>query len=84
MQLAPKVLKRDEAKRGLKVDTVITYTIQAAAPATVVCLGWWLRGKFQDVKDDARNNLSEHELKDQGRHEENIQRFARLETKVGK
>ena len=65
------------------MDAVITYTIQAGGPVAVVCLGWWLRGRFQDVKDDARKNLTEHELKDQGRHEENIQRFARLETKVG-
>jgi hypothetical protein len=64
------------------MDKLIEYGVQAGGPAAVACLGWWLSGKFQDVKDDARKNLTEHEIKDQCRHEENIQRFTRLETKV--
>ena len=65
------------------MDELLKYGIQAGGPAAVVCLGWWLRGKFQDVKDDSRKNLDLHEAKDQGRHEQNIQRFVRLETKSG-
>jgi hypothetical protein len=39
MQLVPKVLKRDEAKRGLKVDTVITYTMMIEGIALVAVFG---------------------------------------------
>lgn len=69
-------------------------TIGATAVAVVFSiwgLGWWLRGKFQEIKDygDKRwlrvsqmftQKVDDHENQDQQRHEDNLNRFMRIEV----
>lgn len=43
---------------------------------------WWLRDQFQKVTDGVSEWMTAHEEKDQHRHEDNIQRFAAIETKL--
>jgi hypothetical protein len=43
---------------------------------------WWLKQQFVELKDFVTQWLQLHEDKDQHRHEDNIQRFAKIETKL--
>ena len=45
-------------------------TTAASSAVSVAGLGWWLAGKFSDVKEAASENLASHEKRDQQRHEE--------------
>lgn len=42
----------------------------------------WFTDKFDEVKKDIREWLEKHENQDQARHEQNIQRFAVMETQL--
>ena len=43
----------------------------------------WLGEQLAAVKKSVGDSLDGHEFKDQGRHEENIARFATIETTLG-
>jgi hypothetical protein len=64
------------------VDDLTKYFVLAGGPAAVACLGWWLSGKFQEVKDDAQAMLKSHELRDNKRHEDNLNRFNAIEVQL--
>lgn len=60
-----------------------------AVIGAVWSLSIWLNGKFSksyddrlDMKDKIFTWLQSHEDKDQGRHVDNIERFAKIETKL--
>lgn len=50
--------------------------------ATAIKMTWWLGDRFDKITTSTASSLSAHERKDQERHEENIGRFARLETAI--
>lgn len=43
---------------------------------------WWLSDKFKDMTDTVNNWMDSHEEKDQHRHEDNLERFTKIETKL--
>ncbi len=43
---------------------------------------WWLSNQFKDLRELTINWLQKHEDKDQTRHEDNLIRFAKIETKL--
>lgn len=45
-------------------------------------LVWWLSDRFKENQEFVRDWLQSHEDKDQRRHEDNIVRFAQIETKL--
>lgn len=45
-------------------------------------LAWWLSSQFNRMKSSVMDELKWHEEKDQKRHEDNIQRFAVIETLI--
>jgi len=49
---------------------------------TAATLGFWLSQRFSRTEARLEKLLDHHEDKDQHRHEDNIQRFAVLETKL--
>lgn len=53
-------------------------TLGAAFIGTAIKLTWWLGAKF----DDITNALNDHELKDEERQSEVLQRITRVETIV--
>lgn len=48
--------------------------------AMVAWLAWHLNGKFHKIEKDLNNLVDHHELKDQTRHLENLERFTKLEV----
>ncbi len=59
----------------------ITTLIAIGGPfAAVAGLGWWLSGRFRKIETAQRMQLAAHELKDQERHDENIDRFRSIEV----
>ena len=59
-------------------------TTAASSAVSVAGLGWWLAGKFSDVKEAASENLASHEKRDQQRHEENLQRFGSISVALAR
>jgi hypothetical protein len=64
-------------------------SVIAAVIAAVWSMSIWLNGKFNSgmedrvkLQDKVMELLDGHEQKDQRRHEDNIQRFTKLETKL--
>lgn len=55
-------------------------SLQTSLPTLgmVAWLAWHLNGKFFKIENDLKNLVATHELKDQLRHVENIERFAEL------
>lgn len=45
-------------------------------------LAWWLSTQFNRMRSSVMSELKQHEEKDQRRHEDNIQRFAVIETLI--
>lgn len=64
------------------LDMVVKLAALIIAPGSVVTLGWWLRGQFSEVKDAAIANLAQHEIKDQERHLQNLDRFASINVAI--
>jgi hypothetical protein len=48
----------------------------------VATLTWWLSAQFQKVKDEATRAMHAHELVDEKRHEDNLERFSKLSSAV--
>lgn len=65
------------------VDGAIEIAKVIGGPSAVAGLGWWLRGKFTEVKDAAEERMKLHEVQDQRRHQQNLVRFAKLNMKLG-
>ena len=65
------------------MDGAIELAKVIGGPSAVAGLGWWLRGKFTEVKDAAEERMKLHEVQDQGRHQQNLVRFARINMKLG-
>lgn len=65
------------------IDGAIELIKLVGGPSAVAGLGWWLRGKFTDVKESAEQRMTLHERQDQGRHQQNLVRFAKINMKLG-
>lgn len=52
--------------------------LELGGPGAVMCLGWWLSGKFRAIERSYAQSLEDHEQKDQTRHEENLARFGKI------
>jgi len=65
------------------IDEVIELFKIVGGPATVACLGWWLRGKFSDIDETSKAQLNSHEQEDERRHRQNLVRFAKINMKLG-
>jgi hypothetical protein len=57
-------------------------TLERIVPVliAVFTLGWWLKGQFSLIRRELHESLDKHELLDQTRHLENLNRFTRLEV----
>lgn len=64
------------------VDGAIELAKALGAPSAVAGLGWWLRGKFTEVKESAEARMSLHEKQDQRRHTQNLVRFSKINQKL--
>lgn len=63
----------------------LNYTLISFAGGLAIAIataGWWLREQLQKVSDKVFHWLDVHENQDQKRHEENLIRLTRLETKL--
>lgn len=49
---------------------------------TAAILGWWLSARFRETEIRLETLLNNHEIRDQQRHEENVIRFTKIETKL--
>lgn len=65
------------------VEQAIEIAKVIIGPGAVIGLGWWLRGKFADIKDAGEQRMLSHEKQDERRHRQNLVRFAKLMMKVG-
>ena len=63
---------------------VAAATAIAGSIASAAGLGFWLSGKFQDIKDDSRLRMEIHEAKDDRRHEDNIAKFNEIEVTLAR
>lgn len=67
-------------------NNVIELTAIGSLIITIIGGFWrvinWLRDKFNEIEDHLESLLAIHEDKDQSRHEDNIQRFAVIETQL--
>lgn len=61
---------------------VTAITALLSVTGSVFGLGWWLSGRFSRIEVAYRNSLDEHEAKDQSRHEQNLERFQRINVMV--
>lgn len=68
--------------------TVVITAVSAVISAFIGAAGIGLRvvslisTKINEIRDDVMTMLTEHEDQDQHRHEDNIQRFAVMETQL--
>lgn len=58
------------------------FTVIIGGIAMIVRGVYWLHREFAAIKAEFNKILDDHEIKDQERHEDNLQRFTRLETLV--
>jgi hypothetical protein len=56
----------------------------ASSFASVAGLGWWLSGRFRSVEKAAEAALEKHDEKDDGRHDENLGRFDRINERLAR
>lgn len=60
----------------------------AAGVITIVTsvggLGWFLRDKLSDLKGALETKLDDHEVQDQGRHEDNLRRFGQVNVALAR
>ena len=64
---------------GTIIGTISSITIIIGS---VIRLGWSIKRSFSEMINMLNKKLDDHEDKDQRRHEENIERFAKVETKL--
>lgn len=57
--------------------------IVAAPLVSVIGLGWWLRGQFNNVSRSNIEWLQTHEAQDERRHRQNLMRFTKIGMKLG-
>jgi hypothetical protein len=67
----------------LSPDTIAIYasifaTVTMPVLGAVATLTWWLSSQFRRVEENARRAMAAHEKVDQGRHEENLERFSEI------
>lgn len=65
------------------IDGIADIIKLVGGPSAVAALGWWLRGKFGDIREAGALSMRNHELQDERRHRQNLVRFAKLNTKLG-
>ena len=63
-------------------ELILKYVTGIGGPGAVAALAWWLSGKFQEVKDNSRDLIVAHEVKDDERHEDNLRRFNAIEIEL--
>jgi hypothetical protein len=69
----------------MKMDVIVAVvTAIGGSIASAAGLGFWLAGKFQEVKDDGRQRMAAHEAQDNKRHEDNIGKFNRIEIELAR
>jgi hypothetical protein len=66
---------------GLVFTASVTLLSSYAAVAT---LGWWLSGRFRSVEEHNQATMKNHEILDQTRHEENLNRFSDINVKLAR
>ena len=59
-------------------NSLVQFAIAVGSPGAVGCLGWWLSGRFRAIEVAYKDSLDAHEVKDQSRHEENLDRFNKI------
>lgn len=64
-------------------DQLIEIFKTIVGPGAIIGLGYWLRGKFADIKEAGDKRMLDHERQDERRHRQNLVRFAKLNTKLG-
>lgn len=60
------------------IDALAKFSELAMPVASVCGLGWWLRGKFEQVDNRSEQRWLTHEGADNARHLENLERFRRM------
>jgi hypothetical protein len=56
--------------------------ISATIIGVAIKMTWWVGAKLDSITSNQVISLNAHEIRDQERHAENIERFARLETAI--
>lgn len=66
----------------ITTGSVAVFALFLAGTTAFAKLVWWLSDQFKQVRCFVQEWLQSHEDKDQRRHEDNIERFAKIETKL--
>lgn len=73
---------------SFEIDYATTAMVSVIASGAVALLSyvvrvtWWIRKEFEEIRHYLTQKLDAHEDKDQVRHEDNIQRFTKIEVKL--
>jgi len=62
----------------------LSLVLTAVAPGSVAALGWWLSGRFRAIEKAYTAALATHEVQDQTRHEENLDRFSEINVRLAR
>jgi membrane protein YqaA with SNARE-associated domain len=57
---------------------VAIFAMIGGSVGSAVGLGWWLSGRFREAENNQLVQLNHHEMRDQKRHEENLERFRHI------
>lgn len=66
----------------VSVGSLSMFGFILAASTAFAKLVWWLSDQFKNIKEDLTHLLDNHEALDQHRHEDNVIRFTKIETKL--
>ena len=67
---------------GLTVAGSAIFTVLAGLTITWTKSVWWISEQFAKTREELTLEIEVQEAKNQKRHEDNIERFAVLETKI--
>lgn len=66
----------------VSLGSVSMFGFVLAASTAFAKLVWWLSDQFKTIQENLTKLLDSHEQLDQRRHEDNIIRFTKIETKL--